>query len=324
MGKLAFVFPGQGSQSAGMGKAIAQAFPAAQAVFDAVDAALGQGSGGGTPSAEKPLSRLCWEGPDDQLKLTANTQPAILTVSAAIAAVLAERGVQPDVVAGHSLGEYSALVAAGALSAADAARAVRARGTFMQEAVPAGKGAMAAVLGLEPGRVKAICESVEAATGETCSPANYNDPAQTVIAGTAGAVERAGVELKAAGAKRVLPLPVSAPFHCALMAPVKPRLEAVLRGLSWKEPRVAVVTNVEAKGNREVARIVPILLDQVTAPVRWIECVEEMVRLGVTRFVEVGPGKVLSGLVKRIDKGVEAVNVEDPASLDKALAALQT
>jgi [acyl-carrier-protein] S-malonyltransferase len=245
-------------------------------------------------------------------------------VSSAIAAVLAEKGIQPDVVAGHSLGEYSALVAAGALSAADAARAVRARGTFMQEAVPAGKGAMAAVLGLEPGRVKAICESVEAATGETCSPANYNDPAQTVIAGTAGAVERAGVELKAAGAKRVLPLPVSAPFHCALMAPVKPRLEAVLRGLSWKEPRVAVVTNVEAKGNREVARIVPILLDQVTAPVRWIECVEEMVRLGVTRFVEVGPGKVLSGLVKRIDKGVEAVNVEDPASLDKALAALQT
>jgi [acyl-carrier-protein] S-malonyltransferase len=313
MGKLAFVFPGQGSQAAGMGKAIAQAFPAAQAVFDAVDAALGE-----------KLSRLCFEGPDDQLKLTANTQPAILTVSAAIAAVLAEKGVHPDVVAGHSLGEYSALVAAGAVSAADAARAVRARGTFMQEAVPAGKGAMAAVLGLEPGRVKAICESVEAATGETCSPANYNDPAQTVIAGTAAAVEKASAELKGAGAKRVLPLPVSAPFHCALMAPVKPRLEAVLRGLSWKEPRVAVVTNVEAKGNRDVSRIVPILLDQVTAPVRWIECVEEMVRLGVTRFVEVGPGKVLSGLVKRIDKGVEAVNVEDPASLDKALAALES
>ncbi|MFL5273519.1 MAG: ACP S-malonyltransferase [Anaeromyxobacteraceae bacterium] len=324
MGKLAFVFPGQGSQSAGMGKAIAEAFPAAQAVFDAVDAALGQGSGDGTAPAERPLSHLCWEGPDDQLKLTANTQPAILTVSAAIAAVLAEKGIQPDVVAGHSLGEYSALVAAGAVSAADAARAVRARGTFMQEAVPAGKGAMAAVLGLEPARVKAICESVEAASGETCSPANYNDPAQTVIAGTAGAVERASAELKAAGAKRVLPLPVSAPFHCALMAPVKPRLEAVLRGLSWKEPRVAVVTNVEAKGNRDVGRIVPILLDQVTAPVRWIECVEEMVRLGVTRFVEVGPGKVLSGLVKRIDKGVEAVNVEDPASLEKALAALQS
>ena len=312
MGKLAFVFPGQGSQSAGMGKAIAEAFPAARAVFDAVDAALGE-----------PLSRLCFEGPDDQLKLTANTQPAILTVSAAIAAVLAEKGIQPDVVAGHSLGEYSALVAAGAVSAADAARAVRARGTFMQEAVPAGKGAMAAVLGLEPARVKAICESVEAATGETCSPANYNDPAQTVIAGTAGAVEKASAELKAAGAKRVLPLPVSAPFHCALMAPVKPRLEAVLRGLSFEQPRVAVVTNVEAKGNREVGRIVPILLDQVTAPVRWIECVEEMVRLGVTRFVEVGPGKVLSGLVKRIDRNVEAVNVEDPASLEKALAALQ-
>jgi [acyl-carrier-protein] S-malonyltransferase len=200
---------------------------------------------------------------------------------------------------------------------------VRARGTFMQQAVPAGKGAMAAVLGLEPARVKAICESVEAAMGETCSPANYNDPGQTVIAGSAGAVERASAELKAAGAKRVLPLPVSAPFHCAMMAPVKPRLEAVLRGVAWKEPRVAVVTNVEAKPNREVVRIVPLLLEQVTAPVRWIECVEEMVRLGVTRFVEVGPGKVLSGLAKRIDKSVEAVNVEDPASLEKALAVLQ-
>jgi [acyl-carrier-protein] S-malonyltransferase len=312
MSKLAFIFPGQGSQAAGMGKALAEAFPAARKVFDEVDAALGE-----------KLSELCFQGPDDQLKLTANTQPAILTVSAAAAAVLAERGVQPDVVAGHSLGEYSALVAAGALSAADAARAVRARGSFMQEAVPAGKGAMAAVLGLEPARVKAICESVEAATGLVCSPANYNDPGQTVIAGDAAAVERAAVELKAAGAKRVLPLPVSAPFHCALMQPVKARLEPVLRGVAWREPRVAVVTNVEAKPNREVARIVPLLLDQVTAPVRWIECAEELARLGVTRFVEVGPGKVLSGLVKRVVKNAVVANVEDPASLEKALAALK-
>jgi [acyl-carrier-protein] S-malonyltransferase len=312
MGKLAFVYPGQGSQAAGMGKSLADAHPAARAVFDAVDAALGES-----------MSRLCFEGPDDKLKLTANTQPAILTVSSAATAALAAQGFHPDVVAGHSLGEYSALVAAGALTPADAAKAVRARGTFMQEAVPAGKGAMAAVLGLDPAKVKAICDSVQASTGEVCSPANYNDPAQTVIAGTAGAVEKAGAELKAAGAKRVLPLPVSAPFHCALMAPVKARLEPVLRQLAWKEPRVPVVTNVEAKPNRDVARIVPLLIEQVTAPVRWIECVEEMVRLGVTRVVEVGPGKVLSGLAKRIDKSVEVFNVEDDASLAKTVAALK-
>jgi [acyl-carrier-protein] S-malonyltransferase len=312
MGKLAFVYPGQGSQAAGMGKSLADAHPAARAVFDAVDAALGES-----------MSRLCFEGPDDELKLTANTQPAILTVSSAATAALAAQGFHPDVVAGHSLGEYSALVAAGALTPADAAKAVRARGTFMQEAVPAGKGAMAAVLGLDPAKVKAICDAVQGATGEVCSPANYNDPAQTVIAGTAGAVEKAGAELKAAGAKRVLPLPVSAPFHCALMAPVKARLEPVLRQLAWKEPRVPVVTNVEAKPNRDVARIVPLLIEQVTAPVRWIECVEEMVRLGVTRMVEVGPGKVLSGLAKRIDKSVEVFNVEDEASLAKTVAALK-
>ncbi len=309
MGKLAFIFPGQGSQAAGMGKALAEAHPTARAVFDAVDAALGE-----------PLSRLCFEGPDEQLKLTANTQPAILTVSSAAAAVLAEHGVVPDLVAGHSLGEYSALVAAGALAPADAARAVRARGTFMQEAVPAGRGAMAAVLGLEPGRVRAICEAVEAGIGQVCSPANYNEPAQTVIAGDAAAVERAAAELKAAGAKRVLPLPVSAPFHCALMEPVKARLEPVLRAVAWREPRVPVVTNVEAKANRELQRVVPLLLQQVTSPVRWIECVEELVRLGVTRMVEVGPGKVLSGLVRRVDKSVEVLNVEDPASLEKAIA----
>lgn len=312
MGKLAFVFPGQGSQAAGMGKALAGAFPAARAVFDAIDAALGE-----------PLSTLCFEGPDEALKLTANTQPAILAVSAAAAAVLAERGVVPDLVAGHSLGEYSALVCAGALGAADAARSVRARGTFMQEAVPAGKGAMSAVLGLDPARVKAVCDETAAATGLVVSPANYNEPAQTVIAGDAAAVEQAGARLKEAGAKRVLPLPVSAPFHCALMQPVRPRLEAVLRAVAWQAPRVPVVTNVEAAPNADAARVVPLLVEQVTAPVRWIECVQELARQGVTRVVEVGPGKVLSGLVKRIDKGIETWNVEDPASLERTLAALK-
>lgn len=312
MGKLAFIFPGQGSQSPGMGKELHDAFPEARAVFEQVDAALGE-----------PLSRMCFEGPEEALKLTANTQPSILTVSAAAAAVLARHGIVPDLVAGHSLGEYSALVAAGACTAPEAAKAVRARGTFMQEAVPQGKGAMSAVLGLAPEKVREVCAAVEAETGEIVSPANYNEPAQTVIAGSAGAVERAGARLKEAGAKRVLPLPVSAPFHCALMAPVKARLEPVLRGIAWRPLAMPVVTNVEAKANADVARVVPLLVEQVTAPVRWIECVQELVRLGVTRLVEVGPGKVLSGLVKRIDRSVETWNVEDRASLEKTLSALK-
>jgi [acyl-carrier-protein] S-malonyltransferase len=307
---IAFVFPGQGSQAVGMGKALADAFPEARAVFDAADDALGE-----------KLSALCFEGPEDALKLTANTQPAILTVSVAAHAVFSKRcAVAPAFVAGHSLGEYSALVAAGAMGLSDAVRSVRARGAFMQEAVPPGAGAMAAVLGLPADKVAAVC--AEAAQGQVVSPANFNEPSQTVIAGDAKAVERASEALKAAGARRVVPLPVSAPFHCALMEPVVPRLDEVLSKVTFAAPKVPVVTNVEAAPNADAGRIKELLLRQVTASVRWVECVQAMERAGVRTMVELGPGRVLCGLIKRISKDIECVNVEDPASLEKALAAI--
>ncbi len=314
--KWAWVFPGQGSQSPGMGLKLFQDFPEAKAVFEMADDALGE-----------KISKLCFEGTTSSkasLELTANAQPAILTVSAAIHAVFAKRAPTAAFVAGHSLGEYSALVAAGALPLTDGVKSVRARGQFMQEAVPQGQGAMAAVLGLDAEKIRVICAELRAAEpNEVVQPANYNSPEQTVIAGHAGAVARAEEKLKAAGAKRVVPLPVSAPFHSALMEPVKARLKEVLERAAVKAPSIPVVTNVEAKPNSDPKRVVPLLLEQVTAPVRWVECVRELERQGVTHLVELGPGKVLSGLVRRISKGLMMVNVEDGASLESALKELE-
>ena len=302
---LAFVFPGQGSQFAGMGRDLADNFPVARQVFQEANDALGF-----------DLASLCFNGPDEDLRLTTNTQPAIVTVSvAALRVVEQETGLRPDYAAGHSLGEFSALVAAGALSFADAVRTVRKRGAFMQEAVPVGVGAMAAMMGLEDGAIEGIC--TQAAQGQVVSPANFNSPGQVVIAGHAEAVDRAIELAKAAGAKRALPLPVSAPFHCALMEPAGRRLAEVLDGIAFAPLNLPVVSNVEARPNHDSARIAELLVRQVSAPVRWDESVACMADLGVGRFIEIGPGKVLSGLIKRIAKGATAQNIEDVASLKK-------
>lgn len=307
MSKRAFIFPGQGSQCAGMGKDLADTFPVARQVFEEADDALGSS-----------LSRLCFEGPEEQLKLTANTQPAILTTSVAAFRVLqAETGLTADFLAGHSLGEYSALVAAGALGFADAVRTVRARGTFMQEAVPVGEGAMAAMLGIEPAVLAEIC--AEAAQGEVVSPANFNSPGQIVIAGNTGAVNRAIEIAKAKGFRKAMLLPVSAPFHSSLMVPAGERLAEVLAAVAVGDLVAPVVTNVEATPNSDKGRVKELLVRQVSAPVLWDASVREMVSLGVTRFVEIGPGKVLSGLVKRIEKEAGTANVEDTAGI-RALA----
>jgi [acyl-carrier-protein] S-malonyltransferase len=310
MPKLGFVFPGQGSQWVGMGKDLFERFPEAKGIFEAADRALGT-----------KISEVCFSGPEEQLKLTANTQPGILTVSIAAQTVLSSRGVLPDMAAGHSLGEYSALVAAGAISLSDGVRVVRARGELMQQAVPSGVGAMAAVLGLEPSKVKEVCE--RCADGQVLEPANYNSPEQTVIAGHAEAVKRASEALKEAGAKRVIPLAVSAPFHCSLMEPVKPSLRKILQGIQLRQPSYPIVSNVEARPNLEAARIEALLVNQVSKPVRWVECIEQMRRGGVGRFVEVGPGKVLRGLIRQIAKDAEVFNVEDSESLARTVEALK-
>jgi [acyl-carrier-protein] S-malonyltransferase len=303
MFNIAFIFPGQGSQYAGMGKDLAANFKVATDVFSEADEALGF-----------RLSRLCFDGPAEDLMLTAITQPAILTASvAALRVVQSETGLAPDFLAGHSLGEYSALVASGALSLADAVRTVRARGTFMQEAVPVGVGAMAAILSVEPDVLAEIC--AEAAQGEVVSPANFNSPGQIVIAGHATAVNRAIEIAKGRGFRKAMLLPVSAPFHCTLMKPAAERLAEVLDRIVVNALSQPVISNVEALANADSSRVPELLVSQVCAPVRWAQSVEEMIRLGVGTFIEIGPGKVLSGLVKRISKEPVLFNVEDVAGL---------
>lgn len=299
---IAFVFPGQGSQAVGMGRALAEAYPICREAFEEADAALGFA-----------LSATIFEGPADRLTLTEITQPAILTVSVAAWRLLESRGCRPAIVAGHSLGEYSAHVAAGTFSFADAVRTVHHRGRYMQEAVPVGTGAMAAILGADEALVAQAC--VEAAGGEVVSPANLNSPGQIVIAGATAAVARAGERAKALGAKRVIPLTVSAPFHCALMKPAELRLAPELRALTTRDPRVPVVANVDAEPRYEAAASIEALIRQVSAPVRWVDSVRRLASDGVTAYVEVGPGTVLSGLIRKVAREATVLNLEAPDQL---------
>jgi [acyl-carrier-protein] S-malonyltransferase len=301
--RVAFLFPGQGSQHPGMGRALAAAWPECAEVFRAADEALGTS-----------LSAACFEGTPSELAMTETTQPAILTVSTACAKALERFGIRPCAAAGHSLGEYSAHVAAGTLRFEDAVRAVRLRGRFMQEAVPEGVGSMAAVLGLDREEVERACR--ESAGEEVVSAANFNGPGQVVVAGHAGAVRRAGERAVAAGARKVVPLPVSAPFHCALMEPARERLEPVLAGIEFRDPAVPVFTNVDAEAVRTGPAARDALLRQVASPVRWDELVRNMVDSGVDTFLEVGPGSVLAGLVRRIRREARVFAASEPADIE--------
>ena len=303
---IAFLFPGQGSQAVGMGKGFYETSAGAKAIFEEANDALGL-----------DLARLAFEGPEADLALTANTQPAVLTASVAAATACAERGLRPALVAGHSLGEYTALVVAGALRFSDAVRIVRKRGEFMQEAVPVGTGAMAAIMGIELSAVENVC--ADAAQGEVVEIANVNSSLQIVIAGRRSAVERAVALATQRGGKMSVMLPVSAPFHCSLMAPAGTRLRPELEAARVADPRVPVVRNVDAGVTRKAEDVRPFLLRQVASPVRWAECVQRLAAEGATTFVEVGPGRVLSGLLRRIVDGARGQSIEDPAGLEKVL-----
>ena len=310
MSKTAYIFPGQGSQSVGMGKDLFDNFAAAREVFEAADDALGFS-----------LSEMCFSGDEADLQLTANTQPAILAASvAAYQAAVAEGLPEPDFVAGHSLGEYSALVAAGVLDFADAVRTVRKRGKYMQDAVPVGVGAMAAILGLDVATIEAGC--AEAAQGQICSPANINSPSQVVIAGNSDAVDRACEILKEKGAKRAIRLNVSAPFHCALMMPAQERLTDDLRGLKYGEFAFPILHNVDADVNNDASAVCGKLTRQVSSPVRWLQTIENMAASGVEKFIEIGPGKVLTGLVRQINKEVVYANIENLEGLRNTIETL--
>ena len=313
---IAFIFPGQGSQAVGMGRALADAYPEARATFAEADMAFERAAAAADGRA---LTEIMWDGPEDQLRLTEITQPALLAVSTAASRVLAAHGLRPSLVAGHSLGEYSANVAAGTFTFADGIRVVQRRGRYMQEAVPVGQGAMAAILGSDPETVRRACN--DAAQGEVVSPANINCHGQVVIAGTAAAVQRASERAKALGAKRAVPLPVSAPFHCALMLPAEARLEPELRDLATQAPRVPIVANVDAKVKREAWAAIDALVQQVSAPVRWEEVVQRLASEGVTTYVEVGSGAVLSSLVKKIHKDAQITHFGSPEDLAAVVAA---
>ena len=304
--KHAYIFPGQGSQAVGMGKELANLYPVARQTFEEADEALGMS-----------ISRLCFEGPEDDLKMTEITQPAILTMSIAVQRALQEKGITPQFVAGHSLGEYSAHVAAGTFSFADAVRTVRNRGRYMQEAVPAGQGGMAAILGMDLAQVESVC--ADAAQGEVVAPANINSPQQVAISGHQTAVQRAADLANKRGAKKTVILKVSAPFHCALMQPAQDRLAPDLKALQFSNPKIPVIANVDAepKTSGEASR--DALIRQVTGAVQWTLCMKKLISLGVQRFIEAGPGKALTGLMRQIDRSQNCVNVENETTLQKVL-----